>query len=91
MQAAGGTDIDGTGSQMQWTINALQKNAPKSKIGDDSISQVGSQNLQQTRSAHGSVQSGTDFLSKQKLQSMEKKYQESRGPPSVFTASKVGS
>ena len=38
MQAAGGTDTDGTGSQMQWTINALKKNAPKSKIGDDSIS-----------------------------------------------------
>ena len=43
------------------------------------------------RSTHGSVQSGGDFLSKNKLQNMEKEYQESRGAPSIFTASKVGS
>ena len=71
--AAGGTDETGTDGALKWTVNAHQK--PASKIGDDSISQVGPQeHIKSGSRAAPSVKSGGDFLSKDKLQGMEKKY-----------------
>ena len=77
-------------SEMKWTVFALQ--AAKSKIGDDSISQVGEISHVKAQNNEPMVKTGASFLSKDKLQKMERDYQQSKkDEKSIAALSKVES